>query len=119
MCGENNLLSLKLRFEPVKNGEVFTTFQGNSRLQGYDGIMHGGVISALLDSAMTNCLFAHGHAAVTAELKVRFRHPVSTERPARVRAWIASSLRPLHELAAEGCELSTTAATLRAMEAPA
>jgi uncharacterized protein (TIGR00369 family) len=76
MCGENNLFSLRLKFKPAPDGAVSTTFTGNSRLQGYDGIMHGGVISALLDSAMTNCLFQKGIEAVTAELRVRFVLPV-------------------------------------------
>jgi uncharacterized protein (TIGR00369 family) len=44
--------------------------------EGYNGMLHGGVISAIADGAMANCLFAHGIVAVTAELNVRFRHPV-------------------------------------------
>jgi acyl-coenzyme A thioesterase PaaI-like protein len=36
-------------------------------------MLHGGVISSILDGTMTNCLFAHGTVAVTAELRVRFR----------------------------------------------
>ena len=84
-----------------EDGVVEAAFACQGVFEGYPATLHGGIICTLLDGAMTNCLFAHGHAAVTAELKVRFRHPVLTERPARVRAWIASSLRPLHELAAE------------------
>ena len=55
----------------------------------------------LLDGAMTNCLFAHGQAAVTAELTVRYRHPVATQRPALLRAWIEESRAPLRVIAAE------------------
>jgi len=55
----------------------------------------------LLDGAMTNCLFAHGEQGITGELKVRFRHPVVTDRPAVVRAWIDRSLPPFHVLRAE------------------
>lgn len=50
---------------------------------------------------MTNCLFALGCAAVTADLNVRFRDPVATSDWAVVRAWVESSLAPLYKLAAE------------------
>jgi acyl-coenzyme A thioesterase PaaI-like protein len=59
------------------------------------------MVSTLLDAAMTNCLFAHGFAAVTAELTVRFLRPVAAHRPVTVNAWIEKSWRRLHLLAAE------------------
>jgi len=100
-CGPANGHGLGLEFHLREGGIVEASFACRGAFEGYPATLHGGIICTLLDGAMTNCLFAHGHAAVTAELKVRFRHPVVTERPACVRAWIASSLRPLHELAAE------------------
>ena len=100
VCGAANGHGLGLEFRLGEDGVVEAAFACQGVFEGYPATLHGGIICTLLDGAMTNCLFAHGHAAVTAELKVRFRHPVLTERPARVRAWIASSLRPLHELAA-------------------
>ena len=55
----------------------------------------------MLDGAMTNCLFAHGRVAVTAELTVRYRHPVTVDRPVTVRAWIRESSHNLHRMQAE------------------
>ena len=101
VCGSANGHGLGLEFRLGEDGVVEAAFACQRVFEGYPATLHGGIICTLLDGAMTNCLFAHGHAGLTAELKVRFRHPVMTERPARVRAWIASSLRPLHELAAE------------------
>ncbi|HBO43227.1 MAG TPA: thioesterase [Planctomycetaceae bacterium] len=72
------------------------------------------MISALLDGAMTNCMFANGHAAVTGELLVRFRHPVLTDHPAIIRARIKSSTRPLHELTAELVQDGQVKATAQA-----
>ena len=88
------------------------SFDCRPLLEGYPGVLHGGVISALLDGAMTNCLFAQGRAAVTAELRVRFRHPVATDGTARLRAWIDRSCPPLFVLRAElrqGEQLMATA----------
>ena len=67
----------------------------------YPHTLHGGVIVSLLDGAMTNCLFAHGLVAVTAELTIRFLRPVGTNREATVRAWLQDSSPTLHRLAAE------------------
>jgi len=68
--------------------------------QGYTGYLHGGVIAALLDSAMTNCLFAQGQAALTGELNVRFLKPVVISRPAIVSAQVAAAAPPLFYMAA-------------------
>ena len=94
-------MSLRLVFEPGVNGDVSASFQGNSLLQGYDGILHGGVISALLDSAMANCLFQRNIAAVTAELQVRFLLPVPYSARMYLRAWIIEETKMLFKLKAE------------------
>ena len=68
------------------------------------------IICSLLDGAMTNCLFAHELTAVTAEMTVRFRHPIATGQRATVRACLESSMKPLHMLTAEvlqnGCVMA-------------
>ena len=101
MCGDMNPMSLRLRFEPGASGDVSASFQGNSLLQGYDGILHGGVISALLDSAMANCLFQRNIAAVTAELRVRFLLPVPYNARLNLRAWIIEEAMMLFKLKSE------------------
>jgi len=85
----------------LKDGGVQAHFDCDSAYEGFPGMLHGGVISCLLDGAMTNCLFAHGRRGITGELKVRFRHPVVTGQSTLVRAWIESSSPPFHVLKAE------------------
>jgi acyl-coenzyme A thioesterase PaaI-like protein len=71
-------------------------------LQSYPSVLHGGVISALLDSAMANALFAVGIVAVTATLEVRFLAPTTTGRFAMVRAWTENAAaHPLYHQRAE------------------
>ena len=72
LCGNRNPLSLGLSFHPGDCGDINATFQAHPRLQGYQGILHGGVSSALLDAAMTHCLFHQSIEAVTGDLHVRF-----------------------------------------------
>ncbi len=76
VCSASNLAGLSLKFSSTPDGSVTATFCGRSELEGYPGLLHGGIIAALLDGAMTNCLFAHGQMALTAELNVRYRAAV-------------------------------------------
>ena len=57
--------------------------------------------SMMLDAAMTNCLFAHGTVALTAELRIRFRESVQVGRMATVKARIVRRSGPLSLLEAE------------------
>lgn len=101
VCSESNPLGLNLRCLPQKDGSVKAEFSGNSRLEGYPGRLHGGLIASLLDGAMTACLFARGICAVTAELRVRYLDPVSPTEMAIVKAWLESTSHGLHHLRAE------------------
>lgn len=101
VCGSPLGNGLGLRFAPSGDGEIEAVFACDECYEGYEGLLHGGVTSSLLDGAMTNCLFAHGIVALTGELTVRFRHPVVLATPAVIRARRARSLAPLHVLEAE------------------
>jgi acyl-coenzyme A thioesterase PaaI-like protein len=98
MCGEENPLSFGLKFTKNGDGAVSTTFTGNSNLQGYTGVMHGGVLSALLDTAMAQCLLHQDIEAVTGELNVRYLEQVDCDGTLDIKAWIDSSLPPLYHL---------------------
>lgn len=114
VCSQSNPLGLGLKFTLDDDGSVTACFLGHPALEGFPGLLHGGVIASLLDGAMTNCLFARGLVAVTAELKVRYRHPVVIGEEITVRAWIQKSLSRLHRLQAElrqeGCVKATASA---------
>lgn len=101
VCSLSNPLGLGLKFICEEDGSVSTRFPGHPGLEGFQGLLHGGVIALLLDGAMTNCLFAHGCVAVTGALNVRYRGPVVIGEEMNIRAWITRSSPPLHLLAAE------------------
>lgn len=89
LCGRANVQGLALDFDIADDGSITTEFSCAEHLQGYSGILHGGMTSSLLDCAMTNCLFAHGIVAVTAEINVRFRHPIFLDTPLTISAKIS------------------------------
>lgn len=101
VCGQPRPGGLGLAFHAEPDGSVTARFDAAGRFEGYDGMVHGGVISALADGAMTHCLFAHGIAAVTAELNVRFRHPMNADEPVEIVARITRDARPLFTLQAD------------------
>lgn len=101
VCSLSSKSGLGLEFMLSENGSVQATFSCDKAFEGYANVLHGGLISCMLDGAMTNCMFAHGYAAVTAELTVRFHHPVVIGEFATVRAWIDRSRSGLHVLKAE------------------
>ncbi len=101
ICGKKHPLGLKLPFHACKDGSVKARFFCDQLLQGYPGLMHGGVIAAILDGAMMNCLFAHGRIAVTGALTVRFLSPLAVKQAATVRARIKKSISAWHILESE------------------
>ena len=101
LCNAAGPLGLGQEFILQSDGSVQSTFEGGGAFEGYAGLLHGGVTAALLDGAMTNCLFARGVRGLTAELTVRFREPVETEGRMTVCARLAGSHGRLHLLRAE------------------
>ncbi len=100
-CGLANSRGFGLKFSVVHDGAVEAAFPCQPSFAGDPGMPHGEVICTLLDGAMTNCLFAHGLAAVTVDMHVRFRHPVKVSLPAVVRDWLESEGPQVHRIAAE------------------
>jgi uncharacterized protein (TIGR00369 family) len=94
MCSAANPLSMQLDFRVQRDGSVLATFPCREMFQSYPMTLHGGVVAALVDAAMTNALFSIGVAAVTAELTVRFLAPVSLNRSAIVQASISEESSP-------------------------
>ncbi|MCK9997154.1 MAG: PaaI family thioesterase [Candidatus Krumholzibacteria bacterium] len=101
VCSSANESGLAVEFQEDGLGGVEGRFPCPKEYTGYPGLLHGGVTSALLDGAMTNCLMALGTPGVTADLQVRFLRPVLIGKPVTVRAWLDRSRGPVSILGAE------------------
>lgn len=101
VCDPTNPFGLNLRCEPDGDGRVAARFNPEPWMAGYDGRVHGGVVSALLDGAMTQCLFAHDVVAVTAVMHIRFRRPAPLDRELDICAWIDRQDKRRHRVKAE------------------
>jgi len=111
VCSPQHRGGLGLQFVPHSDGSVSAEFPCDAAYEGYEGVIHGGIVSTLLDGAMTNCLFAIGYVAVTADLHVRFRHPLCTGQKALVRARLTRDASPLFVLEAQVMQADQVKAT--------
>ncbi len=76
VCGETRLGRLGVRFK-IANRTVKATFTPTEKHVGFPGIVHGGIITALLDEAMVWAIYAAtGQFALSTEITVRFRKPL-------------------------------------------
>jgi uncharacterized protein (TIGR00369 family) len=77
VCGTENPSGFRLRFEHPEPGvlRAKTTFKKDH--QGYKGVVHGGLVSALLDEMMVNLAWVEGRPSVTAEITVRLLKPTA------------------------------------------
>jgi uncharacterized protein (TIGR00369 family) len=66
------------------------------KLCSYPEILHGGVISLLIDEAMTCCLMAHGILGLTAELTLQYHHPVKPGHPLEIHTRVTRARPPLY-----------------------
>jgi uncharacterized protein (TIGR00369 family) len=87
-CGSNNGLGLRLMFHKQEDGSVSGDFFADPKFQSYSGIVHGGIVATLLDSAMTQCLLMENTAALTARLSIRYSLPIRTGSIVKVEARI-------------------------------
>jgi hypothetical protein len=96
VCSKSDHRGLQLDFHYNENDKcVFSEFQLDGWSQGYKGIPHGGIISAVFDGAMGNCLFAQDVTAVAAELKIRFKQALELEKKAIIKARVKNSSNTL------------------------
>lgn len=75
VCGEKNPEGLKLKFE-LSNDILITKFKPTKKYQGYEDIVHGGIIGLILDEMIVNLPWKLGMQVVTAEYTVRLKKPV-------------------------------------------
>ena len=74
-CGDDNPIGLHLRFSPDGDGMTASFIPGPEH-QGFHDVVHGGIISSVLDEAMAWAVADAGVWAVTGEMRVRFRQPL-------------------------------------------
>lgn len=86
VCGRENPYGLKLNFYETQPGEVVVEYTVPEQYQGYPGVVHGGVVAAMLDE-VTGRVHMGGNPPrfmFTAKLEVRYHKNVPIGKPLRI-----------------------------------
>jgi len=77
VCGDKNEIGMNLPF--TYDGEVATAeYTAEPRFEGYKEVLHGGILTALLDEVMAKAIFGKRLLIATVEINVKFKNPVKT-----------------------------------------
>jgi len=121
ICGLQNPVGLHLHIYETAPGEVEALYTAPEHFQGYPGVLHGGIVGALIDEISGRSHMGSDPAAprfmYTAKLEVKYRRNVPIARALRVvgkagrargksaEAWGGIYLADTGELLAEGSTL--------------
>ena len=87
VCGLSNPFGLHLKFFETGPGEVTAEYIVTEQYQGYPGVVHGGIVAAMLDEVTGRSLMGNGENPrfmYTARLEVRYRKHVPVGQPIRL-----------------------------------
>jgi len=77
-CGKDNRAGLQAAFTVDRSTRTITgRFTAGPEHEGWQGIVHGGIMATLLDEAMVKLAAHLGIPAVSAEITVKFKAPAA------------------------------------------
>jgi acyl-coenzyme A thioesterase PaaI-like protein len=115
-CGTLNAggLGLDLHVEP---GRSWVDLALDGRFEGWEGVIHGGILCTILDEVMAWALVGEDNWGVTARMAVDFRRPVTVGTQIHAEGWISRSRRRIADTAGHivdgttGVQLATATGT--------
>ncbi len=88
ICGVENPVGLHLHIYKTAPGVVEATYVAPAHFQGYPGVLHGGIVGAMLDELSGRSLMGPDPMAprfmFTAKLEIRYRKNVPIGVPLRI-----------------------------------
>jgi acyl-coenzyme A thioesterase PaaI-like protein len=85
VCGRENPVGLHAQFT-TDGKRIYCDYTPPDEYQGYPGVVHGGILCALLDETIGRTCFLNGEDnwMVTAKIEMRFKAPVPIGKPLTV-----------------------------------
>ena len=97
-CGKDNPIGLHLKFK-FEGDKYFTKKIVPQEYQSYKGVVHGGIITTMLDEAMGSYVIdKYGIQPVTGTLTIRYKYPTPTEQELTIEAWQKSQRHNTFEM---------------------
>ena len=79
-CGLDNPIGLRLDDFAADDKGLTATFTPRAEYQGFAGILHGGILAALLDETMAwTAMMIAGSYVVTGNLEIKYRKPAPND----------------------------------------
>jgi acyl-coenzyme A thioesterase PaaI-like protein len=99
VCGLQNDFGLQASFYELENGELLAVFTPREQHQGYPGLLHGGLSTAMLDETIGRALMISQpeQFGVTVEILVRLKKPVPLDEELRVIGRITRDSKRFYE----------------------
>ncbi len=92
VCGLQNPVGLKMAFyNDPETGRVQADLIVPDEYQGYPGVVHGGIVAAVLDEVSGRAVMMGGsdeNLMATLRLTIRYRRPTPTETPLTAVGWV-------------------------------
>ncbi len=95
-CGQDNPIGLKMKIYQQDN-TARAEFTANKLHQGWSGVVHGGIVAALLDEVISYAALFQGMKTVTARIELRIKHPIPTGEPLTISAAVIRKTRKIAE----------------------
>jgi uncharacterized protein (TIGR00369 family) len=75
-----------MHFYDNGQNEVSSDYTVTDSYQGYPGVVHGGIVAAMLDEAVGRVAMIgdHHNFMMSVKLEVKYRHPVPTKMPLQI-----------------------------------
>lgn len=105
-CGRENPRGLQIQFSPDGAGHVVAKWKTSPDLESFHGVVHGGILSTVLDEAMAKAIVASGWPALTCDLQVRFHRHVAAGETLLIRGWIVEKRKRRIRAEATLCDLN-------------
>ncbi|MCG6924631.1 MAG: PaaI family thioesterase [Acidobacteria bacterium] len=105
LCGRDNPVGLKMVWENhPEEGEIRCTVTVEEHFNGYPGVVHGGILAAMLDETAGRAILLEGgpdDLMVTVKMEVTYRRPTPTGTPLLVVGRVVSRSERRAETKAE------------------
>jgi uncharacterized protein (TIGR00369 family) len=88
VCSKSNPKGIHLDIECEGPDEAIARFVLDREYEGYPGIIHGGVIAAIIDDVMGNIEFRKGYIAYTVELNIKYIKKCLVKEPLIARGMV-------------------------------
>lgn len=92
ICGRQNPVGLKMDFYQDQDAEqIMADLVVPDAYQGYPGVVHGGIVAAILDEVAGRAILLYRSAEelmATLRLTIRYRRPTPTETPLTVVGYV-------------------------------